>query len=218
MRQIYGLIGAGGFGREVMPVLQAQLARQDLGGTAEIYFVVEPPIRDAVVNGVPVISLEEFLAKPARRYFNIAIARSDARERISRLCEARSAVPFAISAANAVVLGPNEIGAGSVLAPFSTITANSVIGRYFHLNIYSYVAHDCCIGDFVTFAPGVKCNGNVQIEDHAYIGTGAVLLPGQAGAPLVIGAGAVVGMGAVVIRSVPPGTTVVGNPARAVKR
>jgi acetyltransferase-like isoleucine patch superfamily enzyme len=31
---------------------------------------------------------------------------------------------------------------------------------------------------------------------------------------LVIGRGAVVGMGAVVTKSVPPGLTVVGNPAR----
>jgi len=37
---------------------------------------------------------------------------------------------------------------------------------------------------------------------------------GQPGQPLIIGRGAVVGMGAVVTKSVPPGATVVGNPAR----
>lgn len=66
----------------------------------------------------------------------------------------------------------------------------------------------------MTFAPGVKCNGNVVIEDHAYIGAGAVIKQGKPGEPLVIGRGAVVGMGAVVTKSVPPGVTVVGNPAR----
>ena len=76
------------------------------------------------------------------------------------------------------------------------------------------MAHDCEFGDFVTFAPGVMCNGNVRIEDHVYIGTGAVLKQGRPGEPLVIGRGAVVGMGAVVTRSVAAGTTVVGNPAR----
>lgn len=217
MKTVYGLIGAGGFGREVMPLVQAQLARELRSETAELYFVVESPVRDAVVNGVPVISLDEFLVKPAPRHFNIAIGRSDARERISRLCEARSAIPFAVTAANAVALAANRIGAGAILAPFSTITANVSVGRYFHLNIYAYVAHDCRIGDFVTFAPGVKCNGNVRVDDHAYIGAGAILLPGQPGVPLVIGAGAVVGMGAVVLRSVPPGVTVVGNPAAIVK-
>ncbi len=76
----------------------------------------------------------------------------------------------------------------------------------------------CVIGDYVTFAPGVMCNGNVHVQDHAYIGTGAVIKQGLPGAPLVIGRGAVVGMGAVVTKSVPPGVTVVGNPARVLER
>ena len=74
------------------------------------------------------------------------------------------------------------------------------------------------VGGFVTFAPRVHCNGNVVIEDHAYIGTGAILKQGQPGKPLVIGRGAVLGMGAVVTKSVAPGATVVGNPARLMER
>ncbi|TIW04883.1 MAG: sugar O-acetyltransferase, partial [Mesorhizobium sp.] len=41
----------------------------------------------------------------------------------------------------------------------------------------------------------------------------AVILAG-----ISIGAGAIVGAGAVVTRNVPPNTTVVGNPARPVRR
>ena len=110
------------------------------------------------------------------------------------------------------------VGAGAVLSPFVTITSNVRIGQHFHANLYSYVEHDCVVGDFVTFAPGVHCNGNVVVEDHAYIGTGAILKQGQPGKPLVIGRGAVVGMGAVVTKSVAPGVTVVGNPARPLVR
>jgi acetyltransferase-like isoleucine patch superfamily enzyme len=92
------------------------------------------------------------------------------------------------------------------------------IGKFFHANLFSYVAHDCTIGDYVTFAPNVACNGNVMIGDHAYIGTGAVLKQGTREAPLRIGEGAVVGMGAVVTKDVAPFTTVVGNPARVLER
>ena len=111
-----------------------------------------------------------------------------------------------------------EIGEGRLLCPFVSITSNIKIGKFFHANIYSYVAHDCVIGDYVTFAPGVKCNGNIHIEDHAYIGTGAVIKQGTPDKPLVIGKGAVVGMGAVVTKSVPAGVTVVGNPARILEK
>ncbi len=72
-----------------------------------------------------------------------------------------------------------------------------------------YVEHDCVIGEFVTFAPGAKVNGNVTIGDHAYIGSNAVIRQG-----LTIGAGATIGMGAVVTKDVPPGVTVIGNPAK----
>lgn len=94
------------------------------------------------------------------------------------------------------------------------VTASARIGRQFQCNIYSYVAHDCMIGDFVTFAPKVCCNGNVHIGDFAYVGTGAVIKQGVPGKPLRIGAGAVIGMGAVVTKDVPEGAVVIGNPAR----
>jgi acetyltransferase-like isoleucine patch superfamily enzyme len=47
------------------------------------------------------------------------------------------------------------------------------------------------------------------VRRGASIGTGAVLLGG-----ITVGEGAVVGAGAVVTRDVPPGRTVMGNPAR----
>jgi acetyltransferase-like isoleucine patch superfamily enzyme len=107
-----------------------------------------------------------------------------------------------------------DVGEGGILCHFVQLTSNIRIGKQFHANISSYIAHDCVIGDYVTLAPGVRCNGNVHIEDHAYIGTGAILKQGTPDKPLVIGAGAVVGMGAVVTKSVPPGVTVIGNPAK----
>jgi acetyltransferase-like isoleucine patch superfamily enzyme len=98
------------------------------------------------------------------------------------------------------------------------VTASARIGAHFQCNIYSYVAHDCEIGDFVTFAPRVCCNGRVHIGDGAYIGTGAVLRDGTREKPLIIGENAVIGMGAVVTRDVPAGVTVIGNPARPLER
>lgn len=107
----------------------------------------------------------------------------------------------------------SQIDEGSVLCPFVTLTSNVKIGKNFQANIYSYVAHDCIIGDNVTFAPSVKCNGNVVIEDDVYIGTGVIIHQGKANKPLRIGKGAVIAAGAVVTKSVAEGKVMFGNPA-----
>ena len=215
--KIYGIVGTGGFGREVMPLAYDMLAKCGSSHDWDLVFVVDDP-STSEVNGRRLIATSEYLRIEAELYFNVAVADSNARERIARKFETAGAKPFTVSALNSVNLWGNNIGDGAILCPFSTITANARIGRYFHANIYSYVAHDCIIGDYVTFAPNVHCNGMVRIEDHAYIGTGAIIKQGSDEKPIVIGRGAIVGMGAVVTRSVLAGETVVGNPARAMDR
>lgn len=209
--RLFGLYGAGGFAREVMPFARQQLT---VAGW-RLVFIETVPSAD-VVNGMPVLSEQAFFEVPAdERGFAVAVADVSARQAIAERCEARGARAMTLQAANVVVGDANQIGAGSILCAFSMITSNARIGRHFHANIHSYVAHDCVIGDWVTFAPRVSCNGNVHIGDHAYIGTGALVRPGVPhGTPLTIGRGAVVGMGAVVTRDVASGTTVVGNPAK----
>jgi acetyltransferase-like isoleucine patch superfamily enzyme len=53
----------------------------------------------------------------------------------------------------------------------------------------------------------------VRIHDDAWVGAGALLLPG-----VTVGREAVVGAGAVVTESVPPRVVVAGNPARVIRR
>lgn len=214
MKTYYGLIGAGGHGREVMPMLRSTLQDELAGGHVEILFVVEGQENGAVVNGYPLLGLEAFLALDGQKRFNVAIGDSKARQRIADICLSRKIEPFSVFARSATLLDNNEIGEGCMVSEQTIITSNVKIGRFFQANCQCNISHDCVIGDYVTFAPGVKCNGNVTIGNHAYIGAGALIKQGRYGKPLVIGEGAVVGMGAVVIKDVEPYTTVVGNPAR----
>ena len=214
MKYYYGIVGAGGHGREVIPLARVVLADRIASNEAELFFVVEGDVEPHWINGYRLISLEAFKAFSGPQYFNVAIANSSVRERISNDCLNSGMQPFSILAANSMILDDTLIGDGCIISPFTAVTSNVRIGRFFHGNNFSNIAHDCVIGDFVTFAPGVKCNGNVHIGDHAYIGAGAVIKQGSAEKPTVIGSGAVIGMGAVVIKDVLPNTTVVGNPAR----
>jgi sugar O-acyltransferase (sialic acid O-acetyltransferase NeuD family) len=196
-----------------MPLARAQLDIQVLP-TDRLVFVDDTPAAKTL-NGHHVLTYDEFLALDASDHFiAIAIANSAIRATLAAKCDEDGVQPWPVRALNAVVMDSVQIGEGAILSSFVTLTSNIRIGRYFHANRYSYVSHDCVIGDFVTFAPGVHCNGNVLIEGHAYVGAGAILRHGQPHKPLVIGRGAIVGMGSVVTKDVPAGVTVVGNPAR----
>lgn len=213
--KLIGVYGASGFGKEVMPIVRAQFAELN----KEHFVFIDDGQANIDLNGYQVLSYTDFInnSKTDKRV-TIAIANSQVRQKLASRLNQDNVQHLEIQAANTVILDEVEIGEGSLLCPFTCLTSNIKIGKFFHANIYSYVAHDCVIGDYVTFAPGVKCNGNIHIEDHAYIGTGAVIKQGTPDKPLVIGKGAVVGMGAVVTKSVPPGVTVVGNPARALSK
>ncbi len=213
--KLIGVYGASGFGKEVMPLVRAQFT----GLNKEYFVFIDDGQANTDLNGYQVLSYTDFInnSKTDKRV-TIAIANSQVREKLVARLDQDSVQHLEIQAANTVILDEVEMGEGSLLCPFTCITSNIKIGKFFHANIYSYVAHDCIIGDYVTFAPGVKCNGNIHIEDHAYIGTGAVIKQGTPDRPLVIGKGAIVGMGAVVTKSVPAGVTVVGNPARILEK
>lgn len=210
---LYAVYGVSGCGRGVMPLAREQLRCAGIA-PERLVFVDDKPNAE-VVNGHRVLTYREFLDTPAgERHVVLAIANSTIRELLATRCAENSVRPWSVNAANLVMMDEVQVGDGAILCPFVTLTSNIHIGRHFHANLYSYVEHDCVIGNFVTFAPGVKCNGNILIEDHAYIGAGAVIKQGRPGQPLVIGRGAVVGMGAVVTKDVAPGVTVVGNPAK----
>ncbi|MXO60564.1 acetyltransferase [Altererythrobacter salegens] len=213
--RLHAVYGASGAGRGIMPLLRAQN-----GNAADIECLyVDDAADGTLVNSQRCLTLEQFLNEPvSERKIVLAVADGAIRRRLAERCHAERIGFLSVVAQQHVRMDASIIGEGAVFSPFTTVASNVQIGKHFHCNINSYVEHDCVIGDFVTFAPSVCCNGNIQIRDGAYIGTGAVIRQGRHGAPLTIGENAVVGMGAVVLGDVAPGEIVVGNPARVMRR
>lgn len=212
MDRVYGIYGASGYGRETMPLLEDQLS--SLADEKHAIYYIDDNIKEPIINNRKVLSFNEFLRIDAHEYnVAISISNSKTREHITNKCLDHNCNLINIKAENSLALTDVSIDDGFILSPFVTLTSNIKIGKSFQANIYSYVAHDCIIGDYVTFAPSVKCNGNIVIGDHTYIGTGAIIKQGQPNKPLIIGKGVTIAAGAFVNKNIPDGMTVFGNPA-----
>lgn len=95
----------------------------------------------------------------------------------------------------------------------ATIQYGARVGENTIINVGVSVDHDCTIDRHCHIAPGCTLSGSVDVGEGTHIGTGATVIQG-----IRIGAGALVGAGAVVIHDVADGETVVGNPARVIRK
>ncbi|MDR0441758.1 MAG: serine O-acetyltransferase [Candidatus Accumulibacter sp.] len=101
------------------------------------------------------------------------------------------------------------------------IHPGAAIGRRFFIDhgMGVVIGETATIGDDVTLYHGVTLGGtswnkgkrHPTLEDGVVVGAGAKVL-----GPVTVGANAKVGSNAVVVKSVPPGMTAVGNPARVI--
>jgi sugar O-acyltransferase (sialic acid O-acetyltransferase NeuD family) len=97
---------------------------------------------------------------------------------------------------------------GSHVLPMAVVAAEVKLGRACIVNHAAVIDHECRLGDGVHVAPRATLCGQVVLGHDVFVGAGAVVLP-----RLNIGDRVMIGAGAVVTRDVPPGTTVLGNPA-----
>lgn len=211
MRKLF-IYGSGGFAREV-----AWLAEE--AGFEIMGFIDDNPDKiGSLINGIEVFSLEEARFYVSEASLIIAVGSPQTRE---KLYFKASNVGFSF----ATLVHPRvekskfiEMGEGTVIAAGSILTTNISLGKHVQINLDCTIGHDVVMEDFATLAPGVHVSGWVRIGKRAYIGTGAVIINGKEGEPIVIGDDATVGAGAVVTREVPPGTTVVGVPAKPLQK
>lgn len=105
-----------------------------------------------------------------------------------------------------------NIGRGSIILEATVLQPNVTIGCHCIVNIDSKIAHDCVLEDYVHCSYG-KLAGNVYVCEGALLGTNTSVHPG-----VRIGAWSKSAVGSAIMRDVPPHSTVIGNPARILKR
>lgn len=106
-----------------------------------------------------------------------------------------------------------ELGRGNVITAGVALTCDIEIGDFNLFNLNVTVGHNATIGSFNVFNPGGNISGGVRLGNRVLGGTGFQILEN-----INIGDDCVIGAGGVVVRDVGPGLTVVGVPAKPLKK
>lgn len=208
------VVGAGGFGREVIDVVDAINAAAptlvwDLVG------VVDDAPSDANLErlekrGTSYLgTVDLHLTEPSPAHYVVGIGSPRVRRTIAERFDGAGRTAATLVHPAATTGFDVRIGGGTVICAGVRLTTNISVGRHVHLNPNVTVGHDSELLDFVSMNPASSASGDCVIEEGVLIGVGAVILNG-----LTVGTESTVGGGACVVKDVPSRATVKGVPAR----
>lgn len=212
-RKDIAIFGVGGFGREVLTLIQ------DINKVSPIWNIIgffdDGHPKGEKINGFPTLGgVDELNAWPDKLSVTIAIGTPSIKEKIiSRISNPNISFPTLIHPS--VLIGDKNyvsIGNGCIICAGCFITTNISIKDFVILNLACTVGHDTIINNYAAFMPSVNISGQVTIGEGVYVGTGTKIIN-----QLEIGKNTIIGAGAVVAKSLPANCTAVGVPAKVIK-
>lgn len=205
------IIGAGGFAREVLTLINA--INSNTPQYEVIGFVGED--KSQPVHGYPVIGNDDevnLTQEPLS--IVIAVGEPGLKAKIRGKYN-NPLISFPTLVHPSVILGDKEsikTGQGCIICAGCILTIDINIKDFVTLNLQCTVGHDTVIGNYSSFMPSVNISGEVDIKEGVYVGTGAKIIN-----QVEIGEHTIVGAGAVVAKSLPADCTAVGVPAKPIK-
>ena len=207
------IFAAGGFGREVLTIINA------INNYRPMYnilgFFDDGLEKGALVNGYEVLGgINDLNAWNKPLSVVICVGSPVTKVKIINLIN-NEYIDYPTLIHPSVIIGDNNyvsIGKGCVICAGCLITTNIVIDDFVILNLGCTVGHDTIIGKYASFMPSVNISGEVKIGECVYVGTGTKIIN-----QLSIGDHTIVGAGAVVAKDLPNNCTAVGVPAKPIK-
>jgi sugar O-acyltransferase (sialic acid O-acetyltransferase NeuD family) len=207
------ILGAGGFGREVLDIF---VAENRVSKKWEVLGFVDDNVElhDKVLNGYPVLGPFDWFTTIDPKEIKVIAAVGDNKVRRKVVEKAKElGLEFCSVIHPTVILTPFvRFGEGVIVTAGVIFTNQISVGNHVIINLDVTIGHDTVIEDFVNLNPGVHINGNNRIEEGAYIGSGAVTIQ-----DISIGKWSIVGAGAVVVKNIPDNVLAVGVPAKVKK-
>lgn len=208
------IIGAGGFGREVLDLvndINCRLGDSEPDRFDFIGFIDDgqPDMNRLSRIGARYIGpTSSFGHLPEGCKYSIGIGSGTVRRKLDKAASAAGLEPATLIHRSATFGADVRIAPGAVVCAHVSVTTNVSIGRHAHINLNSTIGHDAVLADYSTINPLCAISGEVTVEDEAMVGTNSAINQG-----LRIGRGSIVGSGSAVTKNVDDYTLVAGVPA-----
>lgn len=208
------IIGAGGFGREVLDIVNDINSRLGDSPTERYDFIGfvddgEPDMDRISRIGAryigPSTSLNDL---PDGCEYSIGIGSGSVRRKLDNAATAAGLKPATLIHSSATFGADVRISPGAVICAHVSVTTNVSIGRHAHINLNSTIGHDAVLADYSTVNPLCAISGEVTLAEEAMVGTNSAINQG-----LTIGRASIIASGSAVTKSVEDYTLVAGVPA-----
>jgi sugar O-acyltransferase (sialic acid O-acetyltransferase NeuD family) len=203
------IVGAGGFGREVLSYCQDY---QHLKKEWEIIGFIDDN-REALDNydhNISIIdTIKDYSPQPNDVFIMAIGLPTENKLKIGDMLTNKGAHFISLLHPTARMAESASIGKGCVIAPMAGISCEVTLCNFITVNAYASVGHDSVLHDGCTIGPYASIAGKVKLGRGVSVSIHGCILPG-----LQVGEFASVGPGSVVVKNVKPKTTVFGVPAK----
>lgn len=196
------IIGVGSFAGEILALFPGFGLKKDecLGF-----------LDDNKTGGNVLGSIKDHKVQPDVSYI-CSIADPDIKDAISQKFLSEGASFINLIHNTCIIAETASLGIGNILFPNVYVANSAKIENFCTINFNASIGHEVYLGSSSTVCSHCDITGRVSVGERVFMGSHATVAPG-----CKIGNGAKIGIGSAVIRSVKPGSIVMGVPARLIK-
>lgn len=202
------IIGAGGFGREVLDTLN--FINQSKSSYNILGFIDNAVPKGSQINEIEVLGDDGEIQNYPDAGLVIAIGSPHVRQIYFERYFNSHTFPIIIHP-TALVSNFSEIGDGTIIQAFCIVASNAKIGYGVSINARSGVGHDVKVGNYCSIQSFCDITGNNNVGELCYLGTGVKIIPN-----LKIASGSYLCAGTVVFKDISVASKVLGNPGKII--